>query len=54
MKKEVQTRLAELKEAADEKDRRLFDRSDASFKDVASMDDELLELLRANTITRER
>ena len=52
VRKEVQTQLAELTEAADDKDRRLFDRIGASFKDVSSKDDDLLKLLRANTITR--
>ena len=52
VKKEVETRLAGLAAAEDEKDRRPFDRIGAAFAEVSSLDDQLLKLLRANTNSR--
>ncbi len=52
VKKEVQSRLADLTAGADEKDRRLYDRVNAAFNDVSSLDDQIVKLLRANTNSR--
>ncbi len=53
VKKDVQARLADLTaSAADDKDRRLFDRVTAAFHDLSSTDDQIVKLLRANTNTR--
>ncbi len=52
MKKQVQARLVELTAAADDKDRRLFDRIAVAFAEVSAFDDQLIKLLRANTNSR--
>ncbi len=51
-KKEVQARVAELKATADEKDKALYDSIKTSLTEMATLDDQLVDLLKANTVTR--
>ena len=51
-KKEVQARIADLKASADEKDKALYDSIKTALTEMATLDDQLMDLLKANTVTR--
>jgi methyl-accepting chemotaxis protein len=51
-KKDVLARVAELKTTADEKDKPLYDSIKTALTDMAALDDQLVDLLKANTATR--
>ena len=51
-KKDVQARVAELKAAANDKDKPLYDSIKTAWTELAPLDDQLVDLLKANTITR--
>jgi methyl-accepting chemotaxis protein len=52
VKKDVLARIADLKAGADEKDKALYDPIKTAYVDVATLDDQLMDLLKANTATR--
>jgi methyl-accepting chemotaxis protein len=51
-KKDVQARVADLKATADEKDKPLYDSIKTTLTEMGTLDDQLVDLLKANTAAR--